>query len=444
MCISLNQLLHCVNSLLPTGDKKEKVIRKKTSKREVSSPCLCLVNIHCDTESKCEKCAEHFKHIPSQNLEAMMIAWLPKQQGLFCNTALCKGQFVVQYVGKIQQAATENNEYVLVFNGKRLDAWGVGVHQYVNHSCAPNCEFTKWSDQHCMENVSLRALQDIPPGTELTVNYGKSRDPFECCCKKCRPCDVIAWWFGMVGTTHETKGLQWPSHKMDKKQWKEWIHCFLDKNRQTQMSRDFVRISCARHDKVQVHTISMMDTIDDLDPLWHCTGNWNKVQFLKNIVGNPNVIEFDWTWMPEAYLSEQLQDGFFKQVLPQLIQRLASNGCILLPLHIQILDRVLTSSKDESWFVTLLSLEQTKPLSPLLRASLELEASMGDKEYYDYMGKKKGQLDNCGVINLKEKLKANTIQNNDWIIRKFTESTKTHGVISDLKFVCISLSPTIQ
>ena len=60
----------------------------------------------------------------------------------------------------------------------------VGFISFVNHDCAPNCEFI----QDKGKVVSLQAIQDIEIGEELTIFYGKDyfeRSNRDCECRTC-------------------------------------------------------------------------------------------------------------------------------------------------------------------------------------------------------------------------------------------------------------------
>ena len=127
-----------------------------------------------------------------------------KGHGLATSQALCKGQFITEYVGEVlEESVYAKRKAVYAASGQRhfffmslsgaevIDACERGnLGRFVNHSCAPNCETQKWvvNGELC---IGLFAIQDITAGSELTFDYNFERygdKPMRCLCaaKNCR------------------------------------------------------------------------------------------------------------------------------------------------------------------------------------------------------------------------------------------------------------------
>jgi SET domain-containing protein len=95
--------------------------------------------------------------------------------GGFAKTAICKGTRILEYLGeKISKSESlrrceQNNAYIFTLNDEQdLDGnvpWNPA--QFINHSCAPNCEAEKDDDR-----IWVIATRDIQAGEEITFNYG--------------------------------------------------------------------------------------------------------------------------------------------------------------------------------------------------------------------------------------------------------------------------------
>lgn len=95
--------------------------------------------------------------------------------GGFARKLIPKATRVLEYLGeKITKAESlrrcqRQNDYIFALNDQfDLDGnfpWNPA--RWLNHSCAPNCEA-----EHTGEQIWIVALRDIPPGEELTFNYG--------------------------------------------------------------------------------------------------------------------------------------------------------------------------------------------------------------------------------------------------------------------------------
>jgi SET domain-containing protein len=115
--------------------------------------------------------------------------------GLFATAPIAKGDLIVAYRGRrISHAEAERreargNRYVFEINSR----WSIdgsnrrNLARYVNHACRPNAESDLLAG-----TIILRAIKTIPPGDEITYDYG--RDYFElflrktgCKCTTCLP-----------------------------------------------------------------------------------------------------------------------------------------------------------------------------------------------------------------------------------------------------------------
>jgi len=111
--------------------------------------------------------------------------------GLYAKTPLKRGEFVIEYVGKLltaEEANKKGGKYLFEVNSK----WTIdgsersNIARYINHSCHPNCEAYIVG-----KKVKIRAVKNIKAGEELSYDYGKDYfdehiKPHGCRCKKCR------------------------------------------------------------------------------------------------------------------------------------------------------------------------------------------------------------------------------------------------------------------
>ncbi len=107
--------------------------------------------------------------------------------GVFAKRAIKKGEFIIEYKGKLRSHAevdaaydgedetghtflfTLNDDYVLDANIDGNDA------RWINHSCAPNCESSHVEDpggDPAKDRIVIEAARDIVAGEELSYNYG--------------------------------------------------------------------------------------------------------------------------------------------------------------------------------------------------------------------------------------------------------------------------------
>jgi SET domain-containing protein len=115
--------------------------------------------------------------------------------GLAAKEPIKRGDFVIEYVGKIlttKEAENHLGKYLFEVNSKwTIDgATRTNTARYINHSCKPNCEV-----EIKKERVLIFAKRDIAVGEELSYDYGKEYvdefiKPYGCRCGKCKPAKV--------------------------------------------------------------------------------------------------------------------------------------------------------------------------------------------------------------------------------------------------------------
>ena len=127
-------------------------------------------------------------------------------QGVFARTALRRGARVLEYLGrKITKAESARrcqlqNWRIFSLDGDfDLDgdfAWNPA--RLANHSCAPNCEA-----EFEQGRIWITALRNIPPGEEITFNYGYDLEayqdhPCHCGAAECVGFMVAEEFFGQL------------------------------------------------------------------------------------------------------------------------------------------------------------------------------------------------------------------------------------------------------
>lgn len=109
--------------------------------------------------------------------------------GLFVSTPYKKGDFIIEYKGKIisdKECEEINNRYIFAASKDRnIDGSArSNTARYINHDCKPNAEARGW------RYIKIYASKRIQPQTEITIDYGEDyiRNYFngDCKCLTCR------------------------------------------------------------------------------------------------------------------------------------------------------------------------------------------------------------------------------------------------------------------
>ncbi|KAJ0976840.1 hypothetical protein J5N97_012314 [Dioscorea zingiberensis] len=157
-----------------------------------------MLNIEC-VRGTCP-CGELCSNRQFQKRKYAQFEWFPcgkKGYGLKVLEDVCKGQFLIEYVGEVLDLATyeqrqkdyasrgQKHFYFMTLNGGEvIDACAKGnLGRFINHSCDPNCRTEKWmvNGEVC---IGLFAIRDIQEGEEVTFDYNYVR-VFGAAAKKC-------------------------------------------------------------------------------------------------------------------------------------------------------------------------------------------------------------------------------------------------------------------
>ncbi|HLM83823.1 MAG TPA: SET domain-containing protein [Candidatus Bathyarchaeia archaeon] len=112
--------------------------------------------------------------------------------GLFAVAPFKKGEFVIEYTGKILnekefEAASDKKYFFEIDKHWTIDGSDrKNTARYVNHSCRPNCEVRVYA-----KRIRIWTVKRIKMGEEFTYNYGKEYfdeyiKPHGCRCSSCR------------------------------------------------------------------------------------------------------------------------------------------------------------------------------------------------------------------------------------------------------------------
>lgn len=125
-------------------------------------------------------------------------------QGVRTTAAIPRGTFLCEYVGEIITeekffdrmsniySKDEHHYTMKLTQNLVIDAYRMGsIARFANHSCAPNCEFQKWTVDG-LPRMCMFSLRTIRPGEELTYDYNfqcfnsQTQQPCYCESAKCR------------------------------------------------------------------------------------------------------------------------------------------------------------------------------------------------------------------------------------------------------------------
>jgi hypothetical protein len=97
--------------------------------------------------------------------------------GLFATAPIAKRRLIIEYLGRRIPTSrakelewTRSNKYLFEINGRwTIDgATRRNLARYVNHACKPNAEA-----ELNRGRMMFRAIKDIAPGEEITIDYGE-------------------------------------------------------------------------------------------------------------------------------------------------------------------------------------------------------------------------------------------------------------------------------
>ncbi len=122
--------------------------------------------------------------------------------GLFVTASLCKGDFILEYKGRLiptKEADASKTRYLFEVDREWTIDGGVrsNIARYINHSCKPNCEAdvrdltAPRSAWQAGGHILIYASRDIAKGEELSIDYGEEYfdefiKPVGCKCAHCQ------------------------------------------------------------------------------------------------------------------------------------------------------------------------------------------------------------------------------------------------------------------
>jgi hypothetical protein len=147
------------------------------------NPELSDVCVGCDTTAKCACTryiqSEHFRNFWIKHLLLRKVEG--QGYGAFAREPIENGTAIGELAGKIVPRDTRENHYhtsisigdVADTASTWIDLTRTGsVARFINHSCAPNCQFVEGRCGQAYRIVYVEAIRDIGKGEELLVDYG--------------------------------------------------------------------------------------------------------------------------------------------------------------------------------------------------------------------------------------------------------------------------------
>jgi hypothetical protein len=335
---------------------------------------------HC-TDNSCRSCESAFEHADVRELKAQPVPWLPGQNGLFTCKALGKGRFVIAYTGKKSTSRLKGFYVLEVSTGCFVDAQGRGLQQYINHSCEPNCLFREWKDSRGSLHISIATLRTIKKDEELTVNYGSARVDFTCECPVCKPFTKDILLLGMTGLSEpyikQRLDIQQPLNADNMCQAMLKMGSRVD-----QQLRDSLRLLALQQAGWRPYTVSLEPVEHGGKANSHFSYDWNRLTIFKKLRDmriTVDIVEVDYTWMPNSYIGDKAVPTFYKQTLPDLGEFVREGGSILLPAQVEMLDGLLSNKTSwEPFFeLHLLGDDERKAQCPLFAGIKCLEKLVG-------------------------------------------------------------------
>ncbi|KAK7927872.1 Histone-lysine N-methyltransferase- H3 lysine-36 specific [Apiospora marii] len=158
---------------------------KKSTHLRPGMECLCerINDIFCGEDADCLNritetyCTHHScnNEIPADCPNIAIDSYGSKGWGITAKTDIPSDTFLCRYLGEEIDKKTvsqRKSNYIIGIDGIYFDARSQGnLARFFNHSCDPNCKLLKkvHGAQPCAVIITQRT---IPPGTELTIDYG--------------------------------------------------------------------------------------------------------------------------------------------------------------------------------------------------------------------------------------------------------------------------------
>jgi len=300
-------------------------------KRSDEYPCSAHHFIRCDPDApgKDCKCDTFFRPLPSKATFARTSAIQGK--GFFANVPIPENTLITYYKGTVSRVPPEDTTYVAARGSNYVDAKGQGKHQYINHSCDPNCILkTIFDDSDDFSgglDLAIISNRVIKEKEELTIDYGVDEAIANfgvtvCLCKspKCRYeanrlvlfCNQVSNDF--LRLVEEDRAAEFLEGTRNK-DWKL----------ESQDARDHFRmLKLQALTQCNVYTVAT-DTkgkryIDDLRHL-DCNVNQSRqmTKGLKSFGVRYSAVYVDWMWTPNEWWREHVKASFFHETLPSLV-----------------------------------------------------------------------------------------------------------------------------
>jgi len=137
----------------------------------------CTGNLN--TLVECEKGCKGGMNCPNKRIQTGLWKKMEGKEtqgsgnGLFAMEDVKKGDYIIEYVGRIVYEEQDNNVYGMKISDMDLwiDPTSTGCPaKYMNHSCEPNCNLEQWAVDG-LPRMCFFAIEDIKSGEELTFDY---------------------------------------------------------------------------------------------------------------------------------------------------------------------------------------------------------------------------------------------------------------------------------
>jgi hypothetical protein len=351
---TLKQTMDCYEKLMADiRDSKGRSGPLTRTKKQFRDKCLVDDWVACT--GSCAKCRSKLKPIPVSFLE--VTASSVEGQGLFTTVALESDTVLAEYTGSDVKNITP----------LKKNAEGKGVHQWVNHSCAPNSRFVEIVDAEGRTRMHIVTSEALADGTEITVDYGQeSLASIECGCASpfCRQRSKVLF-LGMV--QYSTQALREmlcraelasiPTGKA------AVVTAALTLGQlSVQHARDTFRcITTAETCGVSVFTMDHnQSNVNLFDSDCHFITAFDNRNVINTVKGSSHDVTFsqivlDYYFSPVSWAREHWTEPFFTSTLPQFAEHdvLQVGGTIILPFQPHVLNLVAKNEKKLAAYYTI-------------------------------------------------------------------------------------------